>query len=75
MLLCFGVFLGAIETKLGKMDLAFLKLRDVSPNIKGERLQSHQEQEVFEAMLSYHVTMLAYVVVSLIVLSSRVEPF
>ena len=39
-------FLGATKTKLGKMDLAFLKLRDVSPNIKRGRWQSHQEQEV-----------------------------
>lgn len=40
------LILGAIETKLGKMDLAFLKVRDVSPNMRRERLQACQEQKV-----------------------------
>ena len=45
MVRCCVFFLGATETKLGKTDLAFLKLRVVSPNIKRGRWQSHQEQE------------------------------
>lgn len=40
-------FLGVVETKLGKMDLTFLSLKTVSPNIKKEILQYHQNQEVF----------------------------
>lgn len=66
-------FLGAIETNLGKC-LAFSNLREVSL-IKMERLQSTKNKIFFNTLLSCHVTMPVYVVVSLMVLSRRVEPF
>lgn len=75
-MVCYSVFFSRCNwDKLGKMALAFSKLREVSL-IKIKRLQSTKNKIFFfKATLFCHGTMLAYVVVSFMVLSSRVEPF
>lgn len=71
-MVCYCLFLGAVETKLGKMDLVFLKVKNVSPNMRRKDCRLAKNKKFLKATLSYHVTMLLYEILSSMVLASRV---